>query len=146
MCAFILSFKAYQFLTALVAATSVAYTFYTCLGSEAYLSGTPASCDAMLPTASDSFTTTILLEVPRVLTLLGATLLLRCGYTRGGNGELKALAHVRLDAADGLLDGHVDATALELNSSKVEDKQNSDSVRAVSGATWRKHIQAARDK
>lgn len=36
----------------------------------------------------------MLLELPRLLTLVAATLLLRLGHTRGGIGELRALAEV----------------------------------------------------
>ena len=53
-------------------------------------------------------------------------------------GELKALAHVRLDAADGVLDGHADTTAVELNRTAAAEQYNSERVRRLSGDEWRR--------
>ena len=44
-----------------------------------------------------------------------AFLMLVCGYAFGGKEEVLALEHVRIDAADGSLDGHTHTKKLKKN-------------------------------
>ena len=132
---FILSFKMFQFLIGVYTAISLAMAFYMCLGAlnmhaaadqhGVLQHGEPhgsfdaaGTCNAMLDTASSGlFPLEIALELLRVGLTFYALHLLQSGRTCGGVGELKALAEVRLDAADGNLDGHADVAAIALDGS-----------------------------
>lgn len=74
----------------------------------------------MLSSSSDDFPVLILLELVRVTLIAGATWLLQSGYARGGPGELQALAEVRIDAADGSLDGYSDTVAVDGSTETVK--------------------------
>jgi len=110
---FILSFKAYQFLSGVYTAASLAETLFFCLGSPGYLTGEPGACNALLPTSSPKFPYVIAMELPRILLIATSVMLLVYRYGYGGIGELKALAEVRVDVADGSLDGFADTKKLE---------------------------------
>ena len=140
VCNLILSFKSYQFLTAIYTATALSYTFHGCLSSPGYIEGQPRSCDAFMPTSAPDFDMIMLMELPRLLTLVAATLLLRLGHTRGGIGELRALAEVRLDAADGTLDGFAHIAKIELNAVGEEKTYN---LRTIPRRVWNTHIREA---
>lgn len=53
------------------------------------------------------------MELPRILLIATSVMLLVYRYGYGGIGELKALAEVRVDVADGSLDGFADTKKLE---------------------------------
>jgi len=138
----ILSFKSYQFLTGLYYACTLSYGLYGCLGSGEYDLGTRRPCDASMPSASSSFDIFMLFEIPRLATLVVATLMLRGGHTYGGIGELRALAEVRLDMADGSFDGFANTAKITLEQVDVENLR--DLCHTLDPAEWRRHVDAAR--
>lgn len=93
-----------------------------------------------MPTSAPDFDMIMMMELPRLLTLVAATLLLRLGHTRGGIGELRALAEVRLDAADGTLDGFAHIAKIELNAVGEEKTYN---LRTIPRRVWNTHIREA---
>ena len=137
---FILAFKQYQFLTGVYYACSLATTFFFCLEKTDYILGVPRACDADTGIVDHDNIFAIAMEVPRLVLISSAWLLLTCGYAKGvratradgpvprasrgryrlastflvwpppwqGPGELLALEEVRLDVADGSLDGFAD--------------------------------------
>ena len=118
VCQFILTFKAYQFMLGIYYATTLALAFYSCLLIEesevlAAVDGAARHpCDALMPSMAPEFPFVMVMEVVRLVLVFRATALLKLGLTVGGPGELRALAEVRLDAADGTLDGYADIAAL----------------------------------
>ena len=110
---FILLFKSYQFLSGVYYAVDLSMVLYNCLNSAAYIGGEPRACDAMLSTSADDYAFIISMEVPRIMLIAAATYLLHIGYSSGGPGELEALAEVRIDAADGDLDGFADTVKMD---------------------------------
>jgi len=112
---YILSFKVYQFLTGVYYACSLATTFYVCLGSTGYVAGEPRTCDAMTGIDTEPAQVATVSEIFRYLLIVAAAFLLHSGYARGGTGELKALAEVRIDVADGSLDGFADTGRVEMD-------------------------------
>ena len=110
---FILLFKSYQFLSGVYYAIDLSMVLYNCLSSAAYISGEPRACDNMLSTATSDYAFIISMEVPRIMLIAAAVYLLHTGYSSGGPGELEALAEVRIDAADGDLDGFADTVKMD---------------------------------
>ena len=132
---FILLFKTFQFLTGVYTAITLSISFYGCLSSKAYEAATaPRACDGMISSADEDFPFIMGLEVVRVGLIAAAVWLLRSGYARGGPGELQALAEVRIDAADGSLDGFADTVAVDGGESAATSRAGL-SYEAVNRAT-----------
>ncbi len=115
---FILSFKGFQFISAvLMAAKTGIKTFFCLQKMEAML--TPDldylgwSCSPVKPTPKSAYIYS--LEILRVVLLTAAGYLLTHGYAYGGVLEVKALEEVRLDVADGSLDGVAERSKLRSN-------------------------------
>ena len=118
---FILNFKSYQFLTGVYYAISLSFTFFDCLGSQSYELGEPRTCDSLLSVTKDGYAVILSMEVPRVMLIAIAVALLIFGYSSGGAGELKALAEVRIDVADGSLDGFADTVKVQNDMSATRE-------------------------
>jgi len=108
---FILSFKGFQFITALSLAVKGALKFYYCLNQGAIdpTGGDQfdiARCSLVTPGGYSAYIYS--LELLRCALLFTAAHLLASGKAYGGLGEIRALEQVRLDMADGSLDGDVD--------------------------------------
>jgi len=90
---YILSFKAFQFVSGLVAATTLSSKFFACL-KEVALDGT-ASCEPFAPGNGGTFPFIICLELIRMTLLLAAGVVLAGGGAWGGAEEVLALEEVR---------------------------------------------------
>lgn len=90
---YILSFKAFQFVSGLVAATTLSSKFFACL-KEVALDGT-ASCESFAPGNGSTFPFIISLELIRMVLLLAAGVVLAGGGAWGGAEEVLALEEVR---------------------------------------------------
>lgn len=115
---FILTFKAYQFFSAGVySAVALSVVLYECVLSEVADAAALAAagihpCAPLMPSVATSFPFVIAMEALRIGLIGAAVQLLRGGHTRGGASELRAIEEVRLDAADGALDGFADIGSL----------------------------------
>ena len=85
------------------------------------------NCEEAAPGTHTTFPYEIAMEPVRLVFIWMAFALLSCGYARGGLEEMLALEQVRLDAADGSLDGNRDLPILrrrattELNRESFSD-------------------------
>jgi hypothetical protein len=70
-------------------------------------------CSGFAPASTPLARLTLALEPLRLLTAWAAFVLCVSGYARGGEEQLKALEEIRLDAADGTLDGKHDRAKAE---------------------------------
>ena len=101
LCDYILKFKATQFLSSgIPAATLASAKLYMCA-----IKDYAGDCATGAPGTHSTFIYEIVVEPIRIVILWLAFALLACGYARGGREELFALEAVRIDAADGQLDG-----------------------------------------
>ena len=115
---FILSFKTFHFMIGVILAILCAQNLFVCLydlnegvGLDA-AGGAAGACNELMTSYSPLFPWQIAFEVPRFGLIGWALYLLVSGKAAGGPGELRALAEVRIDAADGTLDGYSDVAAL----------------------------------
>jgi len=143
---FILSFKAFQFISGLISATRLCLSLWGCLeltamhsvdrlGAEAALlpainSGgpvaplpagggcapAPATCIEFAPGQGFDFPVVMGFEAVRIVLILAAGTLLAGGAASGGIEELYAIEEVRLDASDGHVDGSANRRALRFQS------------------------------
>lgn len=137
LCQYILSFKAYQFLTSVSYAISISISYYFCLRSDGYESGTPYPCLDSQPSSKPNFDILICLEVVRISLLFTAGYMLYFSY--GGQGEMRALAEVRLDAADGSMDGFSNTVAIETQGNAADKS-------VITSAMVKKAIAQARER
>jgi len=134
---FILKFKSFQFLSGgLIAMTFASVKMFSCasdMKSADYFSSendpsTPLwkidACATHAPGSHDSFWIEIAMEPVRIILIWVAFLLLRSGYAKGGKEELLALEQVRIDAADGSLDGARDVKKLRRKSNVTHQASN----------------------
>ena len=104
---FILKFKSISFITSgVVPLCLLGLRSHGCL--EAIEDGDAQRCVSAAVSSSDWFPYYLGLELVRICLIWAAFVILAMGGAVGGMGELAALEHVRLDLADGNLDGQVD--------------------------------------
>jgi hypothetical protein len=119
---YILKFKGFQALSALVAAAVASSKLFDCaivnVGSDA--------CDKDAPGLTDAYIDAASMEPVRIIMVWLAFLLLRCGYAYGGKDEITALENVRQDMADGQLDGVRDLRALRQQDGDLDDHEAQD--------------------
>ena len=133
---FILKFKAFQFASGVIAAVQAALKLYQCVNVVGL-------CETAAPGQTAWFPFEIACEPLRVIVVWAAFALLWCGHARGGREEIIALETVRIDAADGELDGSRDIAKLRAAERKGEEMQAShaiddDEVHAASEAARKK--------
>ena len=112
--------RTFHFLTGIILAVLCAHDLFVCLyglNDDAAIDGftaatAAAQCNALMSSSAWYFPFQIGFEIPRIGLICTAWWLLVSGRTCGGPGELRALAEVRIDAADGTLDGYSDISAL----------------------------------
>jgi len=126
---FILTFKGSQAVSALIAAHGASMQLFSCalevggppqpallknasLGRSAEFAAPLDKCATGAPGTDADFYYLCMVEPVRLLVVWLAFALLGCGYAKGGKEEILALEQVRLDAADGTLDGVVDHAQL----------------------------------
>ena len=126
---FILMFKGFQAVSALLAAHSASMQLFSCalevggapqpemlrsasFGRAAEYSAPLDKCATGAPGTDADFYYLCMVEPVRLIVVWLAFALLACGYAKGGKEEILALEQVRLDAADGTLDGIVDHAQL----------------------------------
>ena len=118
---FILRFKSFQFFSAgLIPAAGLGLSMTACLRSV--LIDEPEGCLDSQPSAAPLFPLIVALEILRVVLVWTAFGLLASGYAYGGEEEIHALEYVRLDAADGEIDG--------IRKHKGEEKGEDNTARA----------------
>ena len=86
---------------------------------------------------------TLLVEPLRAVCIWTAFGLLVCGYATGGEEKLRALERVRIDAADGRLDGELDVAAAE---EKEEKEKDDDPTNDPTDVISEKELEAATQK
>ena len=112
---YILKFKATQFLTVgLYNIFKFAVIMYDCLDGV-YDHEADDRCIHSSPGHDPNFMYLCGMEPIRIGFVYIAFLMLVCGYAFGGKEEVLALEHVRIDAADGSLDGHTHTKKLKKN-------------------------------
>jgi len=105
---YVLKFKGFQAISALISAAFAASSLYGCAVVEEV-----STCHVVGPgLGSGGSWIALALEPVKVLLVWTACLLLWCGYAYGGKKEILALEMVRQDAADGSLDGRRDIKSL----------------------------------
>ena len=127
---FILTFKGFQALSALFAAQGASMQLFMCalevgdapepemlkstasFGRAASYAAPLDKCATGAPGTDADFYYLCMVEPVRLLVVWLAFTLLASGYAKGGKEEILALEQVRLDAADGQLDGVVAHTQL----------------------------------
>lgn len=101
---YVLKFKSFQCITAgLVPMARLGMKMHSCLA--AIHLGVPEECIEASPASHPRFEVTMALEVLRVLFVYAAFTMLLLGYGHGGVEEIQVLELLRIDAADGTLDG-----------------------------------------
>ena len=112
---YILKFKATQFLSVgIYTMGKLSVLLYDCLEGVLRNEAVEA-CQQNAPGQYAGYDYYIVMELVRVVFLYLAFFYLARGYAFGGKEELLALEHVRVDAADGSLDGTQDRSALKEN-------------------------------
>jgi len=106
---FILKFKTVMFLTSgIVPLCYLGLRSHGCL--EAIEDGDAQRCVTSAVSSADGFSLYLAFELLRIVLIWTAYGLLASGYAVGGYEEIAALEHVRLDVADGTLDGETGPT------------------------------------
>lgn len=127
---FILKFKGFQFLSSgLIAMTFASAKMFRCAADMRHINQVLASagdgnepqwvhdaCATGAPGTHKTFWIEVMVEPVRILLIWTAFVLLKTGFARGGKNEIRALEKVRIDAADGSLDGTRDFKKLQKSS------------------------------
>ena len=122
---YILKFKGFHFFSGgLLGAVYVCATFVGCVAAEH--DGIAGYCLSHAPGQGTLFQSNIWLEPVRMVLTYLAFYMLHFGYAYGGHEAMEALENLRLDAADGALDGTVDRDYLRALRG-VEDEETGDS-------------------
>lgn len=155
---FILTFKGFQAVSALIGAYAASLALYKCaleVGGpadsvilknasfgKAAVYETPELCASTAPGTDEAFYWLVFAEPVRLLVVWLAFGMLASGYATGGKEELLALEQVRLDAADGSLDDGVDHKKLKKDPSFVDDSFIPDAEIDAAVAAARKKLGA----
>ena len=118
---FILKFKGFQFASGVFSSVQAALKLYQCVDHVGL-------CETAAPGQGAGFPFEIACEPLRLVVVWAAFALLWCGHARGGREEIVALETVRIDAADGDLDGTRDIDKLRAAESKGEAMEASHSI------------------
>ena len=117
---FILAFKGFQFLSALYMAVRHSIKMFGCLeavGLEENFADLDRHCSPVKASWYSGYLYS--LEILRIALLHHAAHLLASNHAYGGSNEIKALEDVRIDIADGSLDGFADRASVKM---MVEEK------------------------
>ncbi|KAL1507108.1 hypothetical protein AB1Y20_007964 [Prymnesium parvum] len=112
---FILKFKGFQAVSALISAASASSAMYHCT-----VVSNGVTCPVEAPGNYHMFVYAAVMEPVRIVLVWVAFSLLWFGYAHGGKEEILALENVRQDMADGKLDGVRDLKALREQDTELD--------------------------